>query len=60
MATRAQQIQELLDAVSDNPVRIPIDDTMDSVYEYDDNGDLVKHSIDLRNTNPITVFLYGR
>ena len=44
----SRMIQEILDEDNDKEYRVQIDEKVDSVYEYDSKGNLIRHSIEAR------------
>lgn len=44
----SRMIQEILDEGNDKEYWVQIDEKMDSVYEYDSKGNLIRHSIEAR------------
>ena len=51
MSVLEQEIQDLLNEVQENEVRIQIDERINSVYQYDDDGNIIKYSVEIRNTD---------
>ena len=51
MSVLKQEIRDLLNEVQENEVRIQIDERIDSVYQYDDDGNIIKYSVEIRNTD---------